>query len=472
MSLISALFTGTSGLRANQKWAEVAGRNIANANTPGYHRKEIQFGSHLGREGGGVYVSDVSRSVDASLTRSYRFEMAKMLKQEAISEGLSEYTAMLGQPDDEKSPASLLSEFKQSMTRLANNPSSVSVQRSVVMAADDFTRSLRETSHALTQAMDENKLAINAEIKDFNEDLTRLAELNQKIHQARDMNADSLELLDERDRIVDRLSESMNLRTVERNDGRITVYTGGGTTLLEGNTAFTLSLDSGSGRLHAGDVDITPGPQNPRGFEFGEMAGLLELRDEILPQFRLQLDEMARSVMEAFEGADASLAPGQAGLFTDAGNAFDPDNLENLASRIAVNDAVKPEKGGELWRVREGVGATSQQGGSFTGQIEDFLAVFADPVSFASGTAMSDLRLEDYANNMISHQAVRKTDADRAASGIGVSVETLGNARASVTGVSIDDQLQIVMLIEQSYSANAQLVQATARMLDQLIEMA
>ena len=58
MSLLGTLLTGSSGLQANQKWAEVTGRNIANANTPGYHRQEVQFGSWPSALGGAAAISE------------------------------------------------------------------------------------------------------------------------------------------------------------------------------------------------------------------------------------------------------------------------------------------------------------------------------------------------------------------------------------------------------------------------------
>lgn len=471
MSLLGTLLTGSSGLQANQKWAEVTGRNIANANTPGYHRQEVQFGSWPSALGGGAYVSEVSRSLDSSLVRMHRFEASKFHQQDAVASGLREYTALLGQPDDARSPATRLSEFKEALLRLENNPSSAAVQRGVVSAAENFAYSLRETSNALDAARRENELAIGQEVDGINRDLARLAELNADIQTAGRMNADSLELLDERDRLIDRLSQSMNIRTAEYDDGRVTLYTGGGTKLVEGTSAFPLRYDSGSGQIFAGEVNITPGPKNPRSFDHGRMAGLLDLKNEVLPQFGLQLDELARSVIQAFETADQSIE-GEAGLFTDGGLAFDPAHLESLSARISVNDAVKPEKGGHLWRVREGVGAVSQQGASRLDQVQAFTAVFDDVRSDLDGdTGFGDLKLEDLATHIVSFQAVTRADAERGAASTAVAVETLQNARVSMSGVSIDDELQKMMLIEQSYAANAQLIRTAASMLDELMSI-
>lgn len=470
--LLGSLFSAGAGMRANQKWSEVTARNISNANTPGYVRKETQFDTRTSGGSAEVYVSRVDRQVDSSLLRMHRYETSKVEKQRAIAQGIEEYTAILGTPDEQNSPAASLSELHNSFIRLSNNPGSVEVQRTVVMAAKDLTQNIQNTSYNIDKAEDENNIAIRNEISNINEGLDRLASLNERFGQTARLTTDNQELLDERDKIIDEISKSMNVRIVERSDGRVSLYTGGGSELVDNDKVHRLSLDV-AGNLMAGNVDITPRTNNPRAFQQGSLAGRLELRDETLPQFRLQLDELARGVIQTFENKDASLSAGQPGIFTDGGAAYDPANLEGLAGRIAVNDAVQPELGGQLWRVREGVAATNQVGSSFTGQIADFLAGFNEVQSFDPATGLAaNYKIEDYASNMVAHQGVTKAGADTEVRRGQVSLQTIENSRLSVSGVSIDDELQKMALIERTYQANAQVAQTVAGMLDTLISIA
>jgi flagellar hook-associated protein 1 FlgK len=66
--------------------------------------------------------------------------------------------------------------------------------------------------------------------------------------------------------------------------------------------------------------------------------------------------------IERFEtpGLDTSLAPTAAGLFTDGGARSDPAMEQGLAARLTVNSAVRPEGGGAVWRLRDGIGATAE----------------------------------------------------------------------------------------------------------------
>jgi flagellar hook-associated protein 1 FlgK len=52
-----------------------------------------------------------------------------------------------------------------------------------------------------------------------------------------------------------------------------------------------------------------------------------------------------------------------------------------------------------------------------------------------------------------------------------ISADTLETARINRDGVNIDDEMQKLLLIEQSYGASAQVVQVAGRMIDILLQI-
>ena len=50
-----------------------------------------------------------------------------------------------------------------------------------------------------------------------------------------------------------------------------------------------------------------------------------------------------------------------------------------------------------------------------------------------------------------------------------ITVQAVNERRLSHAGVSIDEELQKLALFERSYAANSQVIQAAARMLDELL---
>src|SRR5689334_21731054 len=79
MSLNGALQIGRTALTASQAALQVAGNNMANAATPGYHRLSTHLdpmrGEMLGRTqqvGGGVDLQAIRREIDTALQSRHR----------------------------------------------------------------------------------------------------------------------------------------------------------------------------------------------------------------------------------------------------------------------------------------------------------------------------------------------------------------------------------------------------------------
>ena len=81
MSLSSALQIGRSGILASQTALEVAGNNLANVATPGYHRQTVSLtptqGDQISRNitlGQGVTVESITRNISEALETPHSFE--------------------------------------------------------------------------------------------------------------------------------------------------------------------------------------------------------------------------------------------------------------------------------------------------------------------------------------------------------------------------------------------------------------
>lgn len=471
MSLNSALDVARSGLQANQMWSDVAARNIANANTDGYVRKDVAFSTRAPESGAGTVVTEIKREVDASLDRMFRTETGKMAKQQQIYQGVQAYTAILGQPGDDQSPVAKLTALQTSFDTLANAPGSAAAQRGVLDAAQQMVSSLRDASNMLGQVGQEVTTEIKYNVTDVNKALYTLTNLNTQLQNAQANSVPSADLRDQVDQQVKAISAIMDVQVRTDASGAVSLYTSGGTPLLDGNRVSDVRYDASTGKLYAGQTEVTPGGSGVRGFDGGSLAGLFALKDQILPTFQNQLDTMAAGLVQGFEGADSSLSAGQAGLFTDAGAAFNPANLSGLAGRIAVNAAVDPAQGGTLSRIRDGVGATTPGAASDATQIQAFQQVFSSAVPVSAATDLpSGLTLSDYAANMVSYQQVTGTTAQSQYTSIATSAQTIDASRQSIQGVNIDDEMQKLIVIQNSYAANSKMMSTIAQMMDDLIK--
>lgn len=314
MSLFSALNNAVTGLKANQVGLDVVSRNVANANTPGYTKKVApRENAILAGDGSGVRVLPTTRDVDMRLLENLRSEVSRSERLGTVSDFLTRIDEMFGRPDQETSIAYGVNELAIKMGELVDNPENAGVRASVVAQADMVARQLNQMSASIQDMRTEAERGIATAVDDVNAALQGIADLNREIANREAANLTVADLQDRRDAHLETVARNLDIRTVERPDGAITVFTTSGHTLVseraaqiafdsrEVLTAFntysredearsvgTLTLLSPGGS----EVDLLKdGP--PRQ---GRIAGLLELRDERLPEAQAQLDEIAHSL--------------------------------------------------------------------------------------------------------------------------------------------------------------------------------
>lgn len=467
-NLTTALYSARNGLTTTQTMSAITADNVANSATPGYARRSAVLVSTGPDQG--VLVREIRREVDYSLVRMTRRETSKMAHQEAIHEGLRGYTVYLGQPGDGISPAEKFSAFHDSLTTLVNTPSSNGAQSGAVLAAEDLAASIRGASNTLANTRAEVDMEIRYEVADLNQALYDLAALNQSRRSMIPGSIESARFDDEMDLLLDQISGIVDIRTSRSADGLLSVYTTGGAALLEGQKVHDVAYGPGDGTLTAGDQDITPNRDGVHGLDQGSLVGLSELNQKILPEFQLQLDEYARSLIQAFETADTSLQAGQAGLFTDNGFALDLSNIDGLAGRIAVNDSVKVGIGSEVWRLRDGLGATAEGDASDATQIQAFLNQLDLPAYVDSTTGIPEtVTIADLGAEIVTAQSTTRARAESQYNAASSAAAVVMSARQNAEGVNIDEEMQKLLLIEQSFSANSRMLQAINEMMDELL---
>ena len=469
MSLSGALNSATAGLHTTQGQSRIAADNVSNAMTPGYVRREAVLVTASGGQGGAV-ISEVRREVDATLQRMSRLENSRMTQYQSIQEGLTTYTAYLGQPGDGTSPADRFNDFQNSLTTLVNMPSSNGAQTSVALAAEDLVRSVKGAATTLSTTLNDVNMEIRYEVADLNTALYQLRDLNASGSGFTPGSLEAAQFDEKVDTILDQISGIVDTRIHRSSNGSISLYTVSGAALLEGRVVQDVTFNPSDGTLMAGNQDITPFKDGVRGIQHGSLAGLSELKRETIPQFSQQLDEYARGLIQTFEDTDASLAPGEAGLFTDNGIAFDPANITGLASRLQINSKISSTGDAEVWRIRDGLGATSPGAGSETVQINAFLAGLDTAMNAATGTGIpAEVTLRDFSAEMITSQAATRARAENDFNAAASAAEVVMSARRNSEGVNIDDEMQQLLLIEQSYAANSRVLTAVSEMIDTLI---
>ena len=464
MGISDAFNTSRIALATTGQWAELVSGNIANADNPNYGRRTL---ARATLASGAVIATGIRRETNSSLNRMYREELGRLTRQDTVAGALATYTASLGGVEDQRSPAKLLTAFQTNLDLLHNTPSDSAAQQATVQAAQSLTLGLNKLDRDLGTAMRETTTGLKDDLRQANDLLTRLADLNGRVMRLDEGSGQRATIDDQINAAVNELAALLDFQAEYGPGGDVSLMTTGGVRLLDEDQAFALAWNQGTGVLTAGGQEITPGVGN--GLTEGTIAGRFELLTEVYPTMQLQLDDYARALIEGFTAADATVAPGQPGLFTDAGAAFTPP-LEGLAGRIAVNAAVRPDAGGAFWRIRDGMGAATQGPQGSAGQIGAFIDMLDAPQGFDPDSGLpTGVSLATYAAALVADQQSTRGRAQDAAEGLMASASAMDAARLNAQGVNIDDELQQLLLIEKGYAANSQVVSTLSDMLDSLL---
>lgn len=482
MSLSASLANALSGLTATARRAEVVSSNVANAMTEGYARRELQVTARsLGGAGAGVAVIGVSRQINASVLSDRRLADAEAGNAAARAEFLARIEELIGMPGDGASLTDRVATLESSLVSASGRPDSQARLQSVLAAAQSLVDHLAGLSDVVQAARGEADDAIATEVSVLNDSLVQIDRLNADIVAQRAAGRDASALMDQRQTLVDRVAKIVPVREAAREHGQIALFTTGGAILLEGNPAvigfspvgvITADMSLGSGALSGLTINGQPVPSGEDGvLSGGKLAAKFAVRDDLAPALQAGLDALARDLMERFADptVDPTLAPGAPGLFTDRGLAFDPLREAGLAGRLTLNAAADPARGGQLWRLRDGLGA------AVPGNVGDATRLAAMTGALqaarvpASGAFIGAARsAAGLAADVLSQVSGERQKAE-SRSAYATARQTAMTELQRADGVDTDTEMQTLLLVEQAYSANARVIQTIDSLIQSLI---
>lgn len=226
-STFAGFSTALSALQANQKRLDIVGQNLSNMNTPGYTRQELKTSSlnytspvskyMNGSEiivGFGVHMDKVTQIRDPYLDIQYRDQMQKSGYTDGIQTSLDRLAKVL----DESNIDGINSAFNDILDHLFNmqDPSKVNdaiYETELRTRIKALTNLLNEADRQITEAerqeymqLDGRNSSENGSVEQVNDILMRVGNLNRQIKQNQILGQQSLELMDERNLLLDELS--------------------------------------------------------------------------------------------------------------------------------------------------------------------------------------------------------------------------------------------------------------------------
>lgn len=488
VSTFHSLELGKRGILASQTAVTTTGHNIANANTKGYSRQQVNLTTapsldvwtsgeiNPGQLGSGVSVESITRVRDRFLDKQFREQSATLGEWSVRQDTLAKLETIINEPSD-TGLQSAMDQFWGAWQDLATEPDSLAARAVIKESAQAFVDTSQSIDQSMTQLKNDLGNELTAKINQANGYLKQIAELNNSIQRT---GVQANDLLDQRDMYVEELSKLVSIDVEQLSNGMYNIkLPADGTVLVQGASLGT-TLDSESSVTGGSilgtvesikTVDSYQGKLNEmvKGFVFGDVkvnipAGSHLADGTIVPSGQdLQmtvkgingLHQLGWSLKEDGSGnaePGAALFTGDEANFSIASLAVNPDvknDIRLIASSLrneTVNGQQKVVNGnGDLAQI---IGGLRDQEFTINGDSSKINHLFQSIVGELGAQSQTANR------NVANHEA---------------TLMATENRRQSVTGVSLDEEMANLIKFQHAYNAAARIVTTTDEMLDTII---
>lgn len=278
---------GVKALRASQTALSVTGHNLANANTPGYSRQVANMHADFaipvpsnnrwvgaGQLGTGVVVGEVKRVRDQFIDWQIRNETGIKEEWKARHDTLSQIETVFLEPSD-TGLSTLMGKFWDSWQELSKFPESSPVRTTVKETGVALAEAFRHSYERLETIGEGLERSMEIAVSELNSITKQIASLNEQIKFITSGGHNPNDLLDQRDLLLDRLAELVDIEVtpvfanvagksvatgevrvainIEKSDSTIgiTDMKITGTSEYDGNYALTIFYDEDDGKQKA-----------------------------------------------------------------------------------------------------------------------------------------------------------------------------------------------------------------------------
>ena len=429
--------------------------------------------------GTGVEVNGIVRMRDQLLDAGYRREVGNRDGYSMRSDLLGEIESITGEPSD-TGLANTLDQFWNSWNDLANTPGNATAQSVVRQRGAQVAYTLNTYATRISDLGNRTRDHLSAMVDEINTMAGQVATLNRQIKSMEVTGQQAPDLRDARDKLADQLSQKAGVRSVTQADGTMGIYFGS-MMLVDATNARPLDVRVSATATTVGFVG-DPEPATGAGGEVGQMMTFL---NSDVPSMQGRLDSLARGLVNAVNELHTSgwTAAGDAlgnanwvpanGPTGSRVNFFDPSFT--TASGIKLSAEVTANAGviasGDVQNapgnntLALALGALRDDQGMAALQTR-MGANFATQIGFQTGESFGD-----HYNYTITNLGVQAADAKNQFEIYDTLTQQSENRRASVSGVSIDEELTLMLRHQQAYTAASRLVKAADEMAQTILNM-
>lgn len=339
----SLFFTGLSGLNVARTALMTTAHNTANVYTAGYSRQVAEIATNSptatgsGYIGNGAVVTTISRSYDRYLTAQLASAQSASAALDTNGTQINRIDSLLADQTGGLSP--LMQSFFTAVQGVANTPSDTAARQQLISSAQSLASKFRSTDQYLTDINSSVNDQIKGRVEQINTYSSKIASLNQQISMITAVAGGQPpnDLLDQRDQLVTELSQIVDVKVLQQDNGKYNVFIGSGQSLVTGDQFSTVKAMQSSADPTRTAVALVGVAGNVSElsdsiFTGGTLGGLMTFRNETLTATQNAIGRLSMALADSLNaqqklGIDLNGALGQdffttatPGVFSNAGN--------------------------------------------------------------------------------------------------------------------------------------------------------
>ena len=462
-SSFADLNTAMRALMASQYALSVVNHNISNANTEGYSRQAAKLSATeafpipafnraaiVGQLGTGVQVDMIQRYRNDFVDLQLRTE-SESLSQWKVTQDILQQAELYFHEPSENGLNAALSRFWNSWTEVGNSPQDVAVRQALRENATDLAGVIKSTYGRLSALRADVNDQIGLKVQEINSLAERIAALNGQIVKVQSIGYQPNDLRDQRDLLVDQLSQLIDISYTETSTGAMAISVGGRNLVFNQEYRPLAAVpDPANGNLYSLQWQEDGSALTVMG---GELKGLLDLRDVSLPGMQATLNEMAAALVAQVNAAH------RAGYGLNGATA--QDFFTATPGSEAATIAVAPAIAADVASIASATSADAPGDGSNALAI----AAIQQQKVMSGGTASID----GFYQAFISQLGVDVSNAKAMTDNQQVLVQQLTQRKQEESGVSLDEEAIDLIRYQRAYQAASRMVTTIDEMLDQVI---
>jgi len=461
-SLLNALNAGKTSLLTNQKSIEIVGNNIANVNTEGYSRQRaelmqipsVNFGDFF--VGQGVTVSDVSRDYSVFINRQLQDKTVEYGEESGRSNSLAELERIFSVGEDNL--ASQINDFFDAWQELSANPSG-EVERDIVIQRGNLLgEAFASITNELNTVVSNMNTEITGEVDYLNEKIQEIAKLNERISLVEINGQTANAARDQRDLIVQDLSETIGIETYTDSRGMLCVQLPGGKPLVQGNiSAQFKAVTEGTNveiQLETTGVTMDVDIDNLG----GRLRGMFEMRDVFIADMQDDLNTLAIDLTDTVNsqhltGYGSDGVTGR--LFFNDITALPVGQVASRNVALAISDASEIAAAGNPEAA--------------PGDNENALAIAQLEVNHHVGVTGDTF--DNYFAKMVANVGIESARNKLALSGAEDASIQLQNLRDGYSGVSLEEEMIDLIQYQRGFESSAKFLSTVDEMMNALLQL-